>query len=779
MTARLSGVRVVEIGALPAGAYAARLFADFGAEVIKVEPAGGDPTRSFPPLIEGGSGWFAYLNYGKKSVLADKVDLDALLRGADVLIDSTGTDHGTQPDLVTVDLSWFGKSGPYRDFKASDAVCRALAGFVQLIGPAEGPPLTLPDYQSAIMGGLSAFIPAMASLLGRQSLRYEVSVHEATIALAEYQAIEAWATGTPQKRWGFNRFTPTYPMGVYRCKQGWIGITIVTPAQWKSFCDLLGMPDLGRHPQYVMGGERLAHADELEARFVPRFLDRTAEEWFTSGLELRLPFAIVPNMEEVLGWPVFRDRKAIVPIKMGDRTVEAPGSPFHLTRTPPNFGGTVPEFGEHDGAIVPRQAPASTATKSRPLEGLRIVDLSMGWAGPICTRNLADLGADVIKIEACGYPDWWRGVDNRLDTVTQRLYEKSSRFNIMNRGKRAITLDLTVPDGVALAKALVKEADAVIENYSAEVLRKFGLDYAKLIKVNPSLVMVSMAAFGASGPWRETRAYGSTLEQGSGLPSVGGRAQDPPMMNHLAYGDAVGGLNACSAMLVALLHRRETGEGQFIDLSQVQCMLPFTAAWAIEQSANGHVAPRAGNRHPLIVPHGVFPSAGTDKWVSIAVTDDAMWPALARLIGLDDPALANASGRRANEDRIEAAIAAWTAKRSPDEAMEIMQAAGVAAGAVRHPMELLDDAHLKARGFWQWIERAYVGRHPQPSPPYRDEASPIAVRTPAATLGQYNEEVLGGLLGLSKSELERLARDSVIGSEALPPNQRKARAMTG
>jgi len=251
------------------------------------------------------------------------------------------------------------------------------------------------------------------------------------------------------------------------------------------------------------------------------------------------------------------------------------------------------------------------------------------------------------------------------------------------------------------------------------------------------------------------------------------------MMNHLAYGDAVGGLNACSAMLVALLHRRETGEGQFIDLSQVQCMLPFTAAWAIEQSANGHVAPRAGNRHPLFVPHGVFPSAGTDRWVSIAVTDDAMWPALARLIGLDDPALANASGRRANEDRIEATIAAWTSARSPDEAMEILQKAGVAAGAVRHPMELLDDAHLKARGFWQWIERAYVGRHPQPSPPYRDEASPIAVRTPAATLGQYNEEVLGGLLGLSKSELERLARNSVIGSEALPPNQRKARAMTG
>ncbi len=786
----LSGCRVIEIGSLPAGAYASRLFADFGAEVIKVEPAGGDPNRSFPPMIDGGSGWFAYLNFGKKSVTADKVDLDALLAGADVLIDSTGTDRGTPSHLVTVDLSWFGKTGPYRDYRTSDAVCRALAGFVHLIGPEEGPPLTLPDYQSAIMGGLCAFIPAVASLLAQQSRRWEVSVHEATIALAEYQAIEAWTTGKPQKRWGFNRFTPTYPMGVYPCKEGFIGITIVTPAQWKSFCDLLGMPDLGRDPQHVMGPERLAQADALEARFVPRFLERTAEEWFAAGLERRLPFAIVPDMKQVLEWPVFRDRNAIVPITQGKRTVEAPGSPFHLTRTPANFGGNVPEIGEHNDAIATRtegllspargEEPEGGAGRDdKPLAGLRIIDLSMGWAGPVCTRNLADLGADVIKIEACGYPDWWRGVDNRAETVTQRLYEKSARFNIMNRGKRAITLDLTQPAGVALAKALVKDADAVIENYSAEVLRKFGLDHAELRKVNPGLVMVSMAAFGSTGPWRETRAYGSTLEQGSGLPGVAGRAGDPPMMNHLAYGDAVGGLNACSAMLIALLHRRRTGEGQFIDLSQVQCMLPFTAAWAIEQSANGHVAPRAGNRHPLFVPHGVFPSAGVDKWVSIAVTDDAMWRALAPIVGLDDAAFATAAGRRAEEDHLEAVIAAWTRSRSPDEAMQILQKAGVAAGAVRHPMDLLEDPHLKARGFWQWIDRAYVGRHPQPSAPYREGDAAIAVRTPAATLGQYNEEVLGGLLGLSKAELEQLSRDGIIGSAALLPAHRKARAMTG
>jgi crotonobetainyl-CoA:carnitine CoA-transferase CaiB-like acyl-CoA transferase len=770
--------------------------------VIKVEPTDGDPTRN------DDANWFAYLNYGKKSVTPDAVGVDALMASANVLIDSSGIDRSAHPHLVALDLSWFGRSGPYRDFGATDAMCRALAGFVQLIGPEDGPPLTLPDYQSAIMGGLAAFIPAMASLLGGESRAWEVSVHEATIALAEYQAIEAWSLQAPQKRWGFNRFTPTYPMGAYRCKSGWIGITIVTPAQWKSFCDLMDMPALGRDPHHVMGPERLARADALEARFVPRFLDRTAEEWFAAGLELRLPFAIVPDMKQVLEWPVWRERKAIVPIHMGDEIVEAPGSPLHLTRTPPAFGGTVPGIGQHNALCHPERsegsnggreilrfaqdeksarangarasgAGASNVRNERPLAGLRIIDLSMGWAGPICTRNLADLGADVIKVEACGYPDWWRGVDNRPETVTERLYEKSQRFNIMNRGKRAITLDLTVPDGVALAKALVAGADAVIENYSAEVLRKFGLDYPVLVEVNPSLVMVSMAAFGGSGAWRETRAYGSTLEQGSGLPSVAGRPQDPPMMNHLAYGDAVGGLNACSAMLVALLHRKRTGEGQFIDLSQIQCMLPFAAPWVMEQSATGKVAPRAGNRHARCVPHGVFPSAGTDKWISIAATDDAMWGALTKVIGLDDPALGTAPGRRAQEDRIEATIAAWTRQRSPDEAMAVLQKAGVAAGAIRHPFDLIDDPHLEARGFWQWIDRAFVGRHPQPSPPYRDEAGPIPVRRPAGTLGECNEEVLGGVLGLGRAELDRLASDGVIGTEALPPDRRKARALTG
>ncbi|MCW5582228.1 MAG: CoA transferase, partial [Luteimonas sp.] len=408
------------------------------------------------------------------------------------------------------------------------------------------------------------------------------------------------------------------------------------------------------------------------------------------------------------------------------------------------------------------------------------IDLSMGWAGPTVTRHLADMGADIIKVEACGYPDWWRGVDNRAAVVEQMLYEKTLRFNIMNRNKRAITLDLTTPDGAALLKDLVRGADAVVENYSADVLPKLGLDYASLRQVNPSLVMMSMTAYGVRGAWRDCRAYGSTLEQGSGLPSLNGRAGDPPAKNHLAYGDPMGGMNGVSALLVALLHRQHTGIGQYIDLSQIQCMTPFTAVWALQQSCNGTPGPKRGNRHPEFVPHGIFPCAGDDTWILVAASDDAMWQSLCRAMARPDlaadTALATVEGRRRQEDHIEEAIADWTRRRAADAAMQALQVAGVAAGVVRTPGDLFDDPQLASRGFWQWIERAHIGCHPQPSAPYRFDSRALPVRWPAATLGQYNTEVLRDLLGLSSDELRRLQSIGVIGTTAVPPAQRKARA---
>ena len=405
----------------------------------------------------------------------------------------------------------------------------------------------------------------------------------------------------------------------------------------------------------------------------------------------------------------------------------------------------------------------------------------MGWAGPLTTRQMADLGAEIIKVEGRAYPDWWRGTDYGEESLRTQLYEKRLWFNVLNRNKTGITLDLTQPDGAALLKRLVATADAVVENYSQGVLPKLGLAYPDLVRVRPDLVMVTMPAYAASTAWAETRAYGSTLEQGSGLPRVTGRDDGPPTMNHIAYGDPIGGLNAGAALLAALLHRQRTGEGQLIELSQVECMFPLVAPWIIEQSITGAVAPRRGNRHPRFVPHGVFACAGDDAWVVVAVTGDAEFQALCRVLGradlAADPALATATGRRGQEDALEAAIAAWTRTQSADDAMNRLQSAGVAAGVARGFAELmLAEPHLEARGFWQEIDRLFLGRHRQPSPTFRENGVPYPIRTAAPTLGEATRDVLTRILGLDSAELDRLEAMAVIGSAPIPTSERRPRS---
>lgn len=794
---------VVEIGSSPAGSYCARLFADCGAVVTKIEPVSGDPVRQTGPKTAAGhSAWFAFLNFNKSSLVLDAADpaagaqLADLIANCDVLIDARAVDaagcpafdlaaaKAANPALVHVDISWFGHDGPQAHFEMTDAVCRAMTGLTKLIGPADGPPLAGPDFQVGIFGGLWSFIAATSSLIGRMQTgrgrSYELSLYESCIAVAEYIMFESWSLGDIMRRIGVNRFWPTHPVGIYQSKDGWIGITTVTPAQWKSLCEMLGLPELRDDETLVTGLDRLPRMAEIDGEIVPRVLARTSADLFAEGLKRKIPMVAVPSIDDLLTSAEWRKR-AIIPVQIGDEQALAPGSVFRLTGTPPKTSGTVPALGE-SGSTARSQPRRKLAAQppgiadSLPLSGIRVVDFSMGWAGPLCTRTMADLGAEVIKIESCQYPDWWRGVDRRPEFLNAKRYETMPRFAIMNRGKRGITLDLTRPEGIAIAKQLVADADLVVDNYSVDVLPKLGLGYDVLSKIKPSLVMMSMSAFGSSSPYRDCRAYGSTLEQGSGVPSTIGEPDGPPTMSHTAFGDPIGGLNGAASVLIALLHARRTGQGQFIDLSQVECMTPFAGPWIVAQST-GADAPRYGRGHPDHAPHGYYPGHGVDAWVAVAVSSDAMWQRLCAAIGAAelaaDPTLATAAGRRAQAQRIDAVIADWTAHRTPDEAMALLQGAGVAAGALRLPAEMLQDAQLHARGFIQTVDRAFMGPHPQPSLPFRDRnqngGGPIPVRAASPTLGQANEAILGGLLKMDPAEIARLAATSVIGTTVLAP----------
>ncbi len=796
----LSELRVVEIGSGDALGYCGKLFSDFGADVIKIEPPGGDPARKLAPTVDAGDGRresavFAWLNTNKRSVTAglnhsaDVEKIRKLLASADLLLDARHpSDIGasqlshdslqqSEPGLAITAFSWFGEHGPYRDYAATDSVCRSLAGLVKLVGPIEGPPVLPRDGQVGVVAGLTAFIPSLASLYGLQGARrFAVSAHEAMLQISEFDTGLALEAGFTRPRIGINRFGRGFPVGNFATKDGWLGVTVVTPAQWVAFCEMIGLPELGPDPRYSATADRYLHAEELKRIIEPVLMHRTASEWFEQGIELRLPLAIVPDMRELLAQQVHRDRGAFAPVKIGEASFDAPVLPQHLTRSPPKANGRAPfAGGSNSEALPPHQRRATRAAGAQdplPLRGLRIIDLTMGWAGPTATRQMGDLGADIIKVESCQYPDWFRGTDPRGPYHPERTYEKTYWFQMNNRNKRGITLDLTSGIGLSLLKRLLADADAVIDNYAADVLPRLGLDAAAMLKINPRLVVVTMPAFGMRGAWSGVRAYGSTLEQASGLPSVTGREGDPPTMLHAALGDPVGGLNAAAALMLGFMHQKKSGEGQHIDLSQVECMLPMLAPSIIEQSATGATGPRIGNRHPVYVPNGCFPCIGEDQWITLAVRSDEEWRSLCDIMHRPDlaadPALATAEGRRAEEDRIELAIRHWTATVRPDLAMVTLQAAKIPAGVARLPMDLPGDPHLMKVGHWQPVDRPFMGPHLLPSVAYRegDAELPYAIERLAPTLGQHNEEVLGGVLGLSDREIANLRDAGIIGNMA-------------
>ncbi len=804
----LKGLRVLELGEGPGIAYAGKLFADFGAEVIKVEALAGDPWRKIPPLVkptpdsESESALFAWMNTNKSSVAADVLDPEArlwlgdLARTCDVILDARALTQGVEvlarpiwaegskkdPLSVTVaiDLTWFGELGPYREYVGAESVCRAMAGAVHGSGPVLGPPHMPHDVQTGIAVGLATFSVGLAAWFGRSdgSRRYVLSVHETIFSVVEMEAgMVQDKRHTP--RLGVNRFGSTHPASIYATQDGWIGIFTNTLAQWVGLCEAIGRPELGGDPRFSNGPDRMKHADLIDEILVAAFPSRSTLEWFELLTEQKHPAVIVPTMAQLLKQTVHRERKAFVPVSLGRVQFEAPILPQRLEEAGPLLGGNAPLLGtdteryKNEFLQRPFATEASIASnEKRPLEGLRILDLSMGWAGPFAARKLADLGAEVIKIESPTYPDWWRGTNYTEQFYQEKLYEKNSNFNLMNRNKYGIAVDLTKPEGKNIFLELVKHADAVIENYSAEVLPKLGLTYDVLSQVNPGLLMLSMPAFGLGNAWSNTRAYGGTLEQASGLPLYTGHPDGSPAMTSYAYGDPNGGLNASAAMMIGFLVQRSTGRGRHINMSQVEGMLTLTAPFMIEQSAIGTEPRRMGNHHPMYSPHGCYPCQTHDTWVVLSITQDTQWASLCRLIAREDwlvnPLFATAQARLLNQNEIDAAITSWTEQFNVADIVSLLQASGIAAGPVQTLSQVMGDVHLLDRNFWQTLEREHVGHYISSSTYFRLNGKSMPINCPAPTLGQHTNMVLKNLLSFTEAELQILESNGVIGTVARP-----------
>ncbi|MBI4498875.1 MAG: CoA transferase [Chloroflexi bacterium] len=416
-----------------------------------------------------------------------------------------------------------------------------------------------------------------------------------------------------------------------------------------------------------------------------------------------------------------------------------------------------------------------------PLEGVRALDLSEVWAGPMATSLLGDLGAEVIKVEsfpraptnrpAVAPPGGRWLVDN--DTTAPRPWDRNASHNMCNRNKLGITLDLSRPLGKDLFQRLVAVSDVLVAGYSAGTMRKMGLAYEVLREVQPGLVMVGMPGWGEAGPCQGYVTLGNSIDAYVGHHLLRGYpGTDPSVTLPCVHSDAVVAVTVAFAVMAALHYRERTGKGQFIDVSHAEALIPHLAWPYLDFAMNGRTGEQLGNRDRAMAPHGCYPCRGTDAWAVIAVRNDAEFAALCRAIGhpelAQDPRFADALGRVRHQDALDAIIAEWTRQHDHYDVMAILQRVGVPAGPVLADYEALSDPQLAARGFFETVTQRYAGTHRYPGMLWKMSATPLSVRIPPSPLGEYNAFVYGELLGLSEADVLRLQAEGYIGTEYAP-----------
>lgn len=398
-----------------------------------------------------------------------------------------------------------------------------------------------------------------------------------------------------------------------------------------------------------------------------------------------------------------------------------------------------------------------------PLVGVRVLDLTWAMAGPFCTLQLGLMGAQVIKVETAANLDGMRrgGLYQRVPGDP----ESSPTFNSLNLNKLGFRLNLKQPAGLALFYALVAVSDVVVENFRPGVLDRMGLGYHRLAKSNPTIIVASSSAFGSRGPESHGAGYASIFNAMSSVGHLTGYEDGPPAELRDSIDLRVGNALALS-VLAALHHRQQKGEGQYIDVSSVEAIAALVGQTVVAHAMTGSVPARQGNTDESMAPHGVYPCLGDDQWVSIAVAGDDEFAALCRVMarpGLAcDPAFADAYGRRRHGDRLDSEISAWTRMKTPEDATQALQDAGIAASPVRSNKAISEDPHPKARGVWTEITHPRLGRQTVQGLPWRTSASWPQVERPAPLLGQHNTFILSEVLGLSAQEIERLAETGVF-----------------
>ncbi|MFP6593595.1 MAG: CoA transferase [Dehalococcoidia bacterium] len=733
----LAGLRVVELGPGLAGAVCGQSFVEAGADVSRLSGE-----------AEEVNVWLA-VNDGKRSAIGS-ADIDEILVNVDlVIVDVTPEGasvarvlideaRSINADALIVSITPFGLTGPEAEFTGGDLISFHASGMGRLLigqveDPEAEPPVRAAGDQSAFVAGATAACAAMLALAGERpdgGELIDVSTQEAVACMA-VRELSAPAYGEPSQSRHHDGAGNGSTVSIIPASDGFVAISPREERQWRAWLGVMGDPDWGRELRFATKADRARNWGDLHPLISEWSASHTKQWIYETAQDAHVPSFPLATPGDLLESPQLLHR--------GFFTEFQHPTAGMLRR--PGVSYTVRRSSNGKSAAASVKPPRIITPYGGPLSGVRVLDLSWVIAGPTCTRYLAALGADVIKVETSGRADPGRA---------------SALHAILGKSKRAITLNLKQPEALEIAHRLVAECDVVVENFATGVLDRLGLGYEALSEIRPDIVLLSASGLGRTGPDASRVAYGTLIQCYTGFATLNGYPKTSPRVGW-AWADPLCGLKMAFAIGATLRQRASTGQGAHIDFSMVESLLSTMPGPLIDhQSGRASIGP-IGNDDPEISPHGVYPCVGDDEWVAISTASRREWGALCsvvpELIVRSSDSLETRTWDAAQIDRV---ITAWTSTRSAREATLSLQNAGVSAAPSPDSTELFWDAHLQERGFYAKSTDMDGSSRGLPGLPWRWEAGERRDQTPAPELGADTDAVLSDVLGMTDGEIAEL-----------------------
>ncbi|MEE3345081.1 MAG: CoA transferase [Chloroflexota bacterium] len=800
--APFSNLKVLDFSADFAGSYCSKLLADFGASVKKIIYEGrGDRSASYGPFIDDfrdskSSAMFHYMNYNKEVVpVPEGTQLnEKLLLSADLLIEDfsskdfnfCGLDlekiRKLNPDILICSLTPFGRETEWVDKPWSDLTIQALTGMCSVNGEQGKAPLKEPGTESEFITGANAFVASVAALINRDvtgvSQGVNVSILKSVLHSYSPYLLAALHTRNPREQQ-----SQGLHFGLIPCKDGYVSLSVRHEPTWEHMWLFFGDPEFSENPKFDTAAKRRINEEELSEILLPILAQYSRKDLLHGLSPLRILVGIANSVSDLLEDEHLKARNAFINYESEGKSWQMPGPPFQMSLTPWKFESSTTsedfQIWEEPLKLTNKTSKSLSALNKPkgPLSGMRGIVLTQAWAGAYSTQLLSDLGMEIIQVESVTRIDPWRGgVPPRLaglypnSNPGDNPWDRNALYNGVNRGKKAITLDLSHSEAKEVFMELVSISDVVVENFSGRVISNLGLDYESLRSVNPSVVMVRMPTYGTSGPYSNYPGNGGTTEPVSGMSFLMGYHDGPPVNSGIMHTDAYSGVLACGATITALRERLISGVGQEVDISQQEVSMTLLAEYIMEGSLSGESPGRQGNINRDYAPQGCYLSKDS-YWIAISVKTDRQWKSFCDSLMLDslvtDEDYSTKEFRKMNAVRLDREISKKMGNCIASEVVGKLQAESVPCEVISTLLEAAENDDFYQMGLFEKIFHSESGNFYYPVPPWDFENNPRNAQEPAPTLGEHSEEIFSNLNGWSENEITRFKNLGLTGTDPL------------